>query len=574
MEAIARHRVAISIVAAASLLAGIGGFAYVIRHPQIAGALGHDVATLPGPQWGNVSGETFFGVVQVHVDTSATGRPISPLIYGLADADPATVTALGASLDRGGGDPSTRYNWVNGHAWNAGRDWQFRDVNYGVTSGSAADASIAATLAAHARTLQTVPTIGWVARDDSNSTMSVGVPATGGPRVAPGSDAIAGYDPTGNRQRTSVPSYARAPGPLQDPPDPNAPAVYQDEWIHHLVDRFGVGPQGVQLFAMDNEPDLWSSTHTDVHPARMGYDDMLSNFHEYATAVKAQAPGALVLGPDVSGWASYLYSDLDRGSDNFATHADRQAHGDQPFLPWWLNQVRQQDRASGTRTLDYLDVHYYPQAPGVALSNTADPAARALRIRSTRGLWDPTYTDESWIGTPVMLIPRLRAWIDQEYPGTRLAITEYNWGGESDASGAVALADVLGIFGREGVDLATYWTHPAPDSPAGAAFRLYRNYDGAGAAFGDVSLPAAATQPGIAAFASRHSDTGETDVVLANESQVSQATVQLQGISHGSTSRHCVRPGSGRIDQMGLTDPTDAVTLPPLTICLIAVRDQ
>jgi len=349
--------------------------------------------------------------------------------------------------------------------------------------------------------------------------------------------------------------------------------VYQDEWIHHLAQRFGVGSSGVQLFAMDNEPDLWSVTHTDVHPARMGYDDMLANFYEYAAAVKAQAPSALVLGPGVSGWAAYQYSDLDRGGDSFRVHQDRRAHGDEAFLPWWLGQVRRLDQAAGMRTLDYLDVHYYPQAPGVAPGGRVDAATRALRVSSTHSLWDPDYEDESWIGTQVMLIPRLRGWIDRQYPGTRLAITEYNWGGERDASGAVALAEVLGVFGREGVDLATYWTYPPVNSPAGAAFRLYRNYDGRGATFGDVSVPVKSSQPKVAAFAARHSDTGEVDVVLANESQSAQSTVQLRGIAAGRyiAERYCVPAGSGRIEHHDMAGAGSAVPLPPLTVCLVSL---
>jgi hypothetical protein len=173
-----------------------------------------------------------------------------------------------------------------------------------------------------------------------------------------------------------------------------------------------------------------------------------------------------------------------------------------------------------------------------------------------------------------MLIPRLRRWIDQQYPGTRLAITEYNWGGQGDASGAVALAEVLGVFGREGVDLATYWTYPPPGSPAGAAFRLYRNSDGQGAAFGDRSLPVTSSQPLVAAFASRHSDSGELDVVLANESQSSPATVRIRGVAAGDyqASRYCVPPGSGRIERAGMTDAGAAFPLPPLGVCLVRLQ--
>jgi hypothetical protein len=491
--------------------------------------------------------------VEVSVDATGAERAISPLIYGVAAADTATLRELGATVNRWGGNPTSRYNWVAGSASNAGRDWGFRNVTFGAS----ADAGVAGTLAAGAVPLLTVPTIGWVAKNGDNGTASSAVPAPG---------AAAGYDPAANRRRTSVPSMARGPGP----PD----AVYQDAWVQHLSSLFGAGSQGVQLFAMDNEPDLWSTTHTDVHPSRMGYDDMLANFREYATAVKAREPASLVLGPDVSGWASYLYSDLDRGGDNFATHADRRAHGNQEFLPWWLDQVHRLDQATGTRTLDYLDVHYYPQAPGVAMGDRADSATRALRVRSTRSLWDPEYGDESWIGTQAMLIPRLRRWIDQQYPGTRLAITEYNWGGQGDASGAVALAEVLGVFGREGVDLATYWTFPPPGSPAGAAFRLYRNFDGQGATFGDRSLPATSGHPAVAAFASRHSESGELDVVVANESQSSQATVHLRGPAAGryDASRYCVPPGSGQIERSGMAEAGTAFALPPLGVCLVRLR--
>jgi hypothetical protein len=562
------RRKKIALLAAVSLVAGVTGFAYVLGHPGLSGVLQRDVGALPDWRW-DQSGDLQFGAAIVGLDAANPGRPISPLIYGVALADPATIRALGATVDRSGGNPASTYNWVDGHAWNAGRDWQFRNGNYG-QGGSAIDSGVAATLGAGAVPLLTVPTMGWVARNDDNATRSTGVPATGAAALPGGSGAIAGYDPTANRQVVYVPSAASAPSG-QQAPAASAPVVYQDQWIRHLASQFGVGPAGVQLFAMDNEPDLWSSTHTDVHPARMGYDDMLANFVQYATAVKAQAPSALVLGPDVSGWTGYLYSDLDRGRDNFATHQDRRNHGDEDFLPWWLGQVHLRDQASGTRTLDYLDVHYYPQERGVALSKQADPGTRDLRIRSTRSLWDPDYTDESWIGAPVTLIPRLRAWIDRSYPGTRLAVTEYNWGGERDASGAVALAEVLGIFGREGVDLATYWTYPPVDSPAGAAFRLYRNYDGSGGTFGDVSLPVTFSQQGVAAFASRHSDTGEVDVVLANESHSTAATVQLRGTTPDryQAARYCVPAGTGRIVRQDMPDAGSPVSMPPLTVCLV-----
>lgn len=510
------------------------------------------------------------GNLAIHFDPEAAGTTISPLIYGVAAASPDVVRALGATVDRWGGNPSSRYNWVNGHAWNAGRDWEFRNVNYSGAGGSAADAAVAGELAIGAVPLLTMPTLGFVARNDRSDTRSTGVPAQGGPPVQPGSAAIAGYDPARNRATTSLPSFAHKPGPLLGTPDPNAPGVYQDEWIHHLVQRFGAGVTGVRYFAMDNEPDLWSTTHTDVHPARMSYDDMLANFNEYASMVKAQDPDAQVLGPDVSGWISYFYSDLDRGSDGFATHADRKRHGDQDFLAWWLQQVARADAARGSRTLDLLDVHYYPQAQGV-YSPAADRATQARRLRSVRSLYDPTYVDESWIGTSVMLGPRLQRWIAQNYPGTGLAITEYNWGGEEDASGAVALAMVLGTFGVTGVSLACYWTYPPPASPAGAAFRLFRNYDGHGATFGDRSLPVTSGDPRLAVFAARHSDSGEVDVVLANQSLTDpiRATLAPAVGRPYRAGQFRIAAGSSQIVPAPMASATEPVDVPPLTLALV-----
>jgi hypothetical protein len=559
-----------------SLIGGLVGVAasaeLLIHHPHFASRLraaltpAAPTAIIPSIPPGSLAN------VIVRVDVSAAGSRISPFIYGVAAADQATLTALGATVNRWGGNPSTRYNWANGHAWNAARDWDFRNGNYGSPQGSVADAFVAGTLAAGAVPLVTIPSIGFVAKNDDNGTQSVGVPYQGGPPLATGSSAIAGYNPAVNRVVTSVPSFATKPSPFTLTPAASSPAVYQDEWVNELRQKFGAAPNGVGYFAIDNEPDLWSATQTDVHPVQMSYADMLSNYEQYAVAVKAQDPTALLLGPDVSGWTGYFYSDLDRANDNFATHADRTAHGGQAFLPWWLGQVAQADRQRGSRSLDLLDVHFYPQASGV-FSEAADPATQALRIRSVRSLFDPNYTDESWIGTQVQLIPRLKQWIAQQYPGTGIAISEYNWGGEKDASGAVALAEVLGVYGREGVALATYWTYPPPNSPAGAAFRMYRNFDGNGGTFGDISLPVTSSQAGVAAFASRHSNSNEVDVVLVNEAANQAATVHLNlGLGGtGVTNQFQVAPGSSTIVKSSLADSSQAITLPPHSVTLIQV---
>jgi hypothetical protein len=59
-------------------------------------------------------------------------------------------------------------------------------------------------------------------------------------------------------------------------------------------------------------------------------------------------------------------------------------------------------------------------------------------------------------------------------------------GGLAHLKGALAQADVLGIFGREGLDLATPGEPPKPADPGAFALRMYLNYGGRGSPYGDV----------------------------------------------------------------------------------------
>lgn len=181
---------------------------------------------------------------------------------------------------------------------------------------------------------------------------------------------------------------------------------------------------------------------------------------------------------------------------------------------------------NGRRLLDYFDEHYYPQGSGVALSGAGSAGTQALRLRSVRSLWDPAYKDESWIGAagqvnapPIQLIPRMKMWVAGNYPGTKTAITEYNFGALDNINGALTQADVLGVFGREGLDLATLWGSPAPGDPGAFAFRMYRNYDGRGARFGETSVLASSGDQGkLSVYAAQRARDGSLTVLVVNKS--------------------------------------------------------
>jgi hypothetical protein len=241
---------------------------------------------------------------------------------------------------------------------------------------------------------------------------------------------------------------------------------------------------------------------------------MWQRTRDYALAIKTQDPAAKVLGPSDWGWCAYFFSAL----DGCAPGPDRAAHGNLDFTDWYLKQIADYYVAHGVKLLDYLDVHYYPQAGGVALSNDDSAATSALRLRSVKSLYDPTYLDESWINDmgmgPVRLIPRLRAWLDGRFTGAAaaarpgIALSEYNWGNDTGASSTLAQAEVLAVLGREGVDLATRWVAPEDGTKLEDAFLLYLDYNGVGGKVVGNSLPAASTNVDqVGAYAVRNGGT-------------------------------------------------------------------
>ncbi len=464
------------------------------------------------------------------VNANAGRHTISPEIYGMNYADEALAADLRLPVRRWGGNAATRYNWQNDTS-NRASDWFFLNVPEDnsnaslLPDGSSADRAIEQNRRTGAQTLLTVPLIGYTPKDRSYacafSVAKYGAQQWTDPNhpdcgngVRPDGSKITGNDPT-DTSRAIDPSFVQ-------------------KWVAHLVSRYGAASQGgVRFYNLDNEPMLWNSTHRDVHPNPVGYDEIRDLTFRYASAIKTADPSAQTLGPVLWGWTAYFYSALDAapGGSWWQNPPDRNAHGGVPFIEWYLQQMRSYEQQHGQRILDYLDLHYYPQAANVALADAGEPATQALRLRSVRSLWDPTYVDESWINEPVRLIPRMRDWVNQHYPGTKLAISEYNWGALDEMNGALAQADVLGVFGREGLDLATLWAPPASDAPGAFAFRIYRNYDGAGSQFGDVSVQASSSnQDQLAVYAAqRSSDHGLTLVVINKTTDNLTSPLALSG---------------------------------------------
>lgn len=413
----------------------------------------------------------------ITIDAS-TSSPISPYIYGVNTAGGMNSPDLGwkdthtpFTLARLGGNRMTAYNWET-NASNAGSDWHNQNDGYMGASdepGWTYESFMRSAEANGEAVLLTIPTAGYVSADKK---------ADGDVNQTPDWISVRFYK-----------SFAKKPGGnFAYPPDLTDRAVYQDEavaWLEKIK-----SPKTPLWFMLDNEPDLWSSTHSRIHPSKPTYAEIIENNITYGEAIKEVAPKTLVFGP-----ANYGYH-------GFHTFQDAPDANGRDFLDVYLDAMKAADLSRGHRILDVLDVHWYPEARGGGhrVTEDGDAATDAARIQAPRSLWDPTYVEDSWITQstgrkPIVLLPTIQKQIADHYPGTKLSISEYNYGGGKDISGAIAQADVLGAFGRCGVFAACNWGIGPTDVAMLAGYNAFLNYDGNMSHFGDRGLAVTGESP-------------------------------------------------------------------------------
>lgn len=461
------------------------------------------------------------GDITFTVDLSAAATPISPLVYGVNEISSAGAIHCEPSLVRYGGNRWTAYNWEN-NASNAGSDWFHQNDGYISESnepGQAVEDNVQAAFDNNAAALITMPIQGYVAADKDG-----------------GGDVNQTPNYLNVRFRQNLPAKDAS---FSLTPEPFDAYVYQDEFLNWLNTTFPGKLDGSEpqiLISLDNEPDLWHSTHVRIQPEPLGYDELIGKSIASMLAMRAVVPDAQFFGAVNYGWYGY---------ETLQDAPDAGAHGN--FLDYYLDQMAAAEVTHGQRLLDVMDVHWYPEAMGGGVRITGDDTSDAVvqaRLQAPRSLWDAGYTEDSWIAQwstsgPVNLLPRLKQKIASHYPGTKLAITEYNYGAGGHISGGLAQADALGAFGREGVYAASIWPLSGDSSFIYAALSLYRNYDGAGGRYGDLALPVDwADLAGYSAYGAKYAGaSGRLSLLLINKQASDKlALVQLEGAAAGYSS--------------------------------------
>ena len=414
--------------------------------------------------------------VNITVDTGLGRKLISPYIYGINDN--ADLTGLSVHSIKQGGDKLSTYNWENNYS-NLGIDW-FNTSDNSLVAGFNFNEQKQPALAVKGLidksiehnipyTITTLPMCGYVAADGNGPILD--------DQIAPSARWI------------SIQNRKSAPFTLN--PDLTDNTVFVDEYLNYILNKYGKSgtSTGVKAYALDNEPDLWSTTHKVVHPSSTTCDELVDKSIELATTIKGLDEHAMVFGGQLSGMKALIsFNDAPDWTSNKETY--------NWFVDYYLAEMKLASSAQGKRLLDVLDIHYYSEdgVPNVGnvvnIEDYNNIELNKVRMQAARTLWDGTYTENSWIGqfstqyTP--LLPTIQASINKYFSGTKLALSEYNFGGGGDISGGIAQVDALGNFAKEGVYLACLNPKDENFKYQKSAINLFTNYDGNGSSFGNT----------------------------------------------------------------------------------------
>lgn len=518
--------------------------------------------------------------VTITVDASKT-KPISPWIYGINFYNGVTGAPPQLTFDRAGGNRWTAYNWET-NASNAGSDYLYENDNYLSSSnvaGEAVRSFIAADQASGVASLITVQLQGLVSADE-NGPVSVASPP----------------DLTRFKQVADKKSTVSA-APFTVTPPPTDANVFMDEFVWALDQKFsgmgifGASPSHPTFVSLDNEPELWNSTHLEVQgPNPVTSANYIAKTITLAKALKDQFPNMVIFGPVHYGF---------QGIYNWQGELSATPSGANWFPDRYLTALNTASAAYGKPLVDVYDFHWYAEeydANGTRSLNltgtTLTDAQVQLIVQSPRNLWDPTFTDSTnsnpWIyqelgSTPINILGRLQAKINAEFPGMKISITEYESGGWNHIAGTIAQADNLGIFGNQGVFAANFWPPGGTYSYALAGFRAFRDFDGAGANFGDTSLQTSSSNvQNVVVYASSDSSIpGRFVFVGINRSTSSQVTaingLTVSGTAHlyqmtaaSAQGQNPVQPVS--VGTMAVSGSSLTVTLPALSVTTIEVN--
>lgn len=220
------------------------------------------------------------------------------------------------------------------------------------------------------------------------------------------------------------------------------------------------GPGGLELnkdqflyWSMDNEVDIWDGTHDDVMPDLITAPEFLDRFITLAKKARAKFPEIKISGPVLTSewhWYNWKGDGVTVGGKYYS------------FLEYFIKRCADEEKATGIRVLDVVDLHHYPYAPtdADALQNHRIfydkdynyPGANGLK--KINGGWDNSLTKE-------YIFQRIEDWLTLHYGadhGITLGLSEWSPGPSEPNLASVIYGTHIGTFANYGVDFFSPWT--------------------------------------------------------------------------------------------------------------------
>ncbi|MGN0690588.1 MAG: glycoside hydrolase family 44 protein [Oscillospiraceae bacterium] len=447
--------------------------------------------------------------INVTVDTYLDRKAISKYIYGINDT--ASLSGLKTTALNQAGNDFMTYNWENNFS-NAGESYlaSNRDYISDRYSRLSFDPAVAAdglmTMAKQNGiefTIAELPMLGYVSADSNGPLLNS--------EAAPSDRWVKTYNHKGSEFSLT--------------PDKTDDAVYIDEYLNYIINYYGKAAfGGVSAYSMGGDAFIWAKEFP-LAAGNFTVEDYIEKNISLAETIKKSDSNALVIGggfgspescvsfPENSGWNKY--------KNEYSW-----------FIDFYLDSINRESKAKGARLIDVLDVKYFPDEKtsyGMNIISDNSDEANKLRIQSVRALWDGSYTNDGEYKEFYPLLPTLQASINEYYPGTKLSLTEYNFGGGGNISGGIAQVEALGCFAEEGVFLACLSPERNADTVYQySAINLFTNFDGNGGNFGNVSVRSDNSNNELCSSFAAIDNEGTLNIILANKSDSLTETINVK----------------------------------------------
>lgn len=206
-------------------------------------------------------------------------------------------------------------------------------------------------------------------------------------------------------------------------------------------------------WSMDNEPEIWNGTHDDVMPSLLSASAFMDAYFAVAKKARERFPEIKLTGPvPANEWQWYKW-----GNESLTIDGKYYC-----WLEYFIKRVADEQKATGMRLLDVIDIHWYPSE-----SSNAD------LVQLHRVFYDETYTypgangvktvNGGWDGSQnkEYIFKRINDWLNTYFGqnhGITIGLTENAISSSDPNIVSVVYASMLGTFADHGVEIFTPWT--------------------------------------------------------------------------------------------------------------------